>query len=129
MPTVRCKHDDGDCTWSDLSDRVVVVAAGQLSILTASAAERLFTLDDSEDLEPLDLPEGVSYDEIVDLVLEVRRAESPRSDAFGAPEARRAADQLSRLEARLGASAVDEEDDYLIVYCSCKHRFKKRIQQ
>ena len=128
MPIVRCRNDDGDCSYPA---RTLVVANGQLSVLTAAAAERLLTVDDSVDLEQLDLPAEFSYDDLVDMVLEARRAESP---ADGPPEllfGRRAVGQVTALEARLRANAAAAEDeDYVILNCSpCGHRFKKRIQR
>ncbi|HWC20695.1 MAG TPA: hypothetical protein VG502_00220 [Flexivirga sp.] len=138
MGTIPCRANDGECA---IPGRALVVTEGQLSVVTARAAERMFpdgnfasTADDAIQLtrefgaaieslgdryQRTDSP----YDRLVDLVLAARLAESPIADLSDA-EARQyfAREQLAMVES---AFARESSDDGVIVYCTpCGHIWK-----
>jgi hypothetical protein len=121
MGTTRCRNGDGDCSYSD---RALLMVNGRLSVITGETAERLFPVDAAPyDLELLETAEAEAYpyEWLVDLVLEARRAESPRDGTF--------ADEVSgRLASMEDDLARASNDDWLIVYCTpCGHVWRKRI--
>lgn len=120
MAVIPCPNQDGDCSFPE---RALLFSGGQFSVLTAGAAERLSYVDEVDELEPIDLGD-MSYDEVVDMILDARRGESPYwEDSF----AQEAGERAAALEDSL-RSFADKDIDYVIVNCApCGHRFKKRV--
>lgn len=105
--------DNGICSYPD---RVLVVTGGRLSVVSAYVAETTLEGFEATFVDELEWMSGERYDEVVDLVLDSLRAQSPRdgslTDVRGASDLQ---DQVSLIESRVPVTSG------VIVTCSCGH--------
>jgi hypothetical protein len=105
--------DNGVCSYPD---RVLLVTDGQLSVVTASVAEVSLRGFEPTFVDELEWMSGERYEEVVDLVLDSLRAQSPRDNPLS--YIRSAADlgaEVREIESRVPVNSG------VIVTCSCGH--------
>ncbi|WP_323099134.1 hypothetical protein [Intrasporangium sp. YIM S08009] len=105
--------DNGVCSYPD---RVLLVTDGQLSVVTASVAEASLRGFEPRFVDELEWMSGERYDEVIDLVLDSLRAQSPRDNPFRSiGSAADLQDQVREIESHVPANSG------VIVTCSCGH--------
>ncbi len=104
--------DNGICSYPD---RVLVVTGGRLSVISGDIAEYAFEGQEPTSVQELGWMSGEGYEEVVDLVLDSLRAQSPRDSAQGQFAGEALREQVSAVESRL------EVANGVIVTCSCGH--------
>jgi hypothetical protein len=105
--------DNGICSYPD---RVLLVTGGRISVVSAAVAEISLEGLEPTSVEELEWLAGERYDEVVDLVLDSLRAQSPRdSSPTDVGTARDLLDQVSLIESRVPINSG------VIVTCSCGH--------
>jgi len=85
-----------------------------LSVVTPEVAERLFPDVDASRGEQVEIPEAASYDDLVDLVLDARRAESPTAE-WSDEASSNLQSQLRSVESSMATGSG------VIMTCSCGH--------